>query len=172
MDTLKQYTIPIEGLANGMHEFDFQIDRSFFEHFEESPIQEGNLDLQLYFEKRPDHSVFTFDFAGTIRTECDRCLESINLPLKGSEQLIVKFADQEDEDAEVIYITRETRLINVAKYAYEFICLGIPMIKGYDCENEDPKPCNEEMLKNVFKEEDIEEKTNPAWEALKKFKKK
>lgn len=172
MVALKQYTIPIEGLKDGMHQFDFQINKAFFKHFEESPVKDGNLKLKLLFEKRQDLSVFTFDFEGIIHTACDRCMESINLPLKGSEQLIVKYADQAREEAEVIYITHTATEINVAKFAYEFICLAIPMIKVYDCESKDPKPCNETVLDNLYKEEDIEKNSNPVWEALKNFKKK
>ena len=172
METLNQFTIPLEGLKDGMHQFDFQIDKEFFKHFEQSPIQEGNFDLKLFFDKRPDLLVFTFDFKGSFSTNCDRCLEDIDLPMKNSQQLIVKYAETPSEEAEVVYIERGTQQLNVAKYAYEFICLSIPMIKVYDCEADENPPCNQTILDQLYKEEVEEEETkNPVWDALKDLKK-
>ena len=34
MNNLKEYLIPFVGLKEGKHQFDYQIDDSFFEHFE------------------------------------------------------------------------------------------------------------------------------------------
>ena len=174
METLNQFTIPLEGLKDGMHQFDFQIDGEFFKHFEQSPLREGNFNMMLYFDKRPDLLVLTFDFRGSFNTNCDRCLEAINLPIQGNEQLIVKYAEEPGEDAEVIYITRGTQQLNVAKFIYEFICLAIPIVKTYDCEADLTPPCNQDVLDLLYKneaEDEKEETQNPVWEALKNFKK-
>jgi len=171
MEALKEFTIPIEGLKDGVHEFDFQIDKSFFEHFESSPIQDGSFGLKLYFDKRPDMLVLTFDFSGRFMTSCDRCLENIDLSLSDAQQLVVKYSDQAKDDAEIVYITRETQLLNVAKYVYENICLAIPIMKV--CDEIDNPPCNDKML-DYLEGSPEEDKTseNPIWEALKNFKKK
>ncbi|MCP3928950.1 MAG: DUF177 domain-containing protein [Bacteroidetes bacterium] len=173
MDALIPYSIPVRGLHEGMHQFDFQIDKNFFSCFEDSPIEEGNIDMRMYFEKRPDMYILVFDFKGTIKTACDRCLAAIDLPIKGDQQLIVKFSEEEREEAEVVYVTPGIQSIKVAKYIYEFICLAIPMIKVYACEEAENPPCNKEMLK--YLEEDVpeeEKKTteNPIWDELKKLK--
>ncbi len=173
METLNPFSIPIEGLKDGLHRFDFQIDKAFFKQFEQSPVQDGNFDIRLFFEKRPDLMILSFDFEGFMMTECDRCLEKINLPIKNTDQLIVKYADEPEEDAEVIYITRGTSHLNVAKYIYEFICLAIPMASVYDCEDDKNPPCNFETLKYLTRIEDDEnadENANPMWDALKKLK--
>lgn len=177
MEPLNEFTIPIEGLREGIHEFDFQIDNSFFAQFEESMIKKGSFAVKLYFDKRPDMLVLTFDISGSFQTECDRCLVAIDLPIKESQQLLVKYADQASEQDEVVYISRETKLINVAKFTYEFICLSVPMVKVYDCEAEEAPPCNDEILSFLEIEEQEtpaaeEEKDNPIWDALKDLKKK
>ena len=174
METLNQFTIPLEGLTDGMHQFDFQIDKGFFKHFEQSPIQDGNFDLKLFFDKRPDLLVFTFDFKGSFSTNCDRCLEAIQLPLNGDHQLIVKYAETPNDQAEVIFIERGTQELNVAKYAYEFICLTIPMTKVYDCEADEHPPCNLEILDQLYSIDEVEEKEETktsVWDALKDLKK-
>ena len=175
MEPLTEYTIPIEGLKDGMHEFDFQLDSSFFEHFEAAPIQNGNFTLKLYFDKRPDMLVLVFDIKGSYPTECDRCLAAIDLPVNGQEQLLIKYASQAGEDADVVYITRETKLLNIAKYVYEYVCLSVPMVKTYECETEKEPPCNQEMLAYLNREATNEPETetnNPIWEALKGLDKK
>lgn len=173
MDPLSPFSIPVKGLHHGVHQYDFQIDRSFFEQFEASPIAEGNIEMTLYFDKRPEMFVLEFEFEGKVRTECDRCTAAIDLPIADSQQLLVKFSyEAMPEEAEVIYVNPEISHFNVAQYAYEYICLALPMIKVYDCEDDAPRPCNEEMLRLISQGEtsqDTEEPNggNSIWEALK-----
>jgi len=174
MDALAQYSIPVSGMRNGMHEFDFTVDSGFFKHFEASPIQEGTADVRLYFEKRTDMYVMVFDFSGSIQTECDRCLDEMELPIEGNEQLLVKFDEEPgEEEAEVIYIPYGLQELNVARYIYEFICLAVPLIKTHDDSDEE---CNPEMLKRLNGDsetnESAEERRSSVWDALKDFKEK
>ena len=115
--------------------------------------------------------ILQFDFQGTVKTECDRCLVEIDLPITDSQQLVVKFSeDTESEEAEVIYISPETQQLNVAHFAYEYICLALPLIKTYDCENDENRVCNEEMLDFLEQEkEETKENSgaNPIWDELK-----
>ncbi len=174
MESLKHFSIPIQGLKEGVHLFDFQIDPVFFSHFEDSPIVEGNFAVKLSFDKRPDMLVLDFDLEGTVGTECDRCLANINLPVKDQQQLIIKYSLEEKEEAEAVYILRGESELNVAKYIYEYICLSMPMIKVYDCENEDPSVCNDEVFdyldRTVDSESDSTETSNPIWDQLKQIK--
>ena len=170
MDPLIQFSIPVKGLRDGIHQYEFQVDDAFFKQFEQSPISEGLLDLTVIFDKRPDMYILQFDFKGTVKSECDRCLETIDLPLVDSQRLLVKFSEEtEQEEADVIFIPRETQQLNVANYVYEYICLSMPLIKTYDCENDENAVCNEEMLKYLDEKPAETEETNPIWEALKKL---
>ena len=111
-------------------------------------------------------------FSGTVKADCDRCLAKIDLPLSDQQRLLVKFSvEQELEEAEVVYIHPETQQLNVSKYIYEFICLAMPMIKVYDCEEEENRPCNEEMLGYLDHEEEEKTDSNPIWDELKKLNK-
>lgn len=173
MDGLIEYAIPVKGLGNGIHPFHFRIGKTFFEQFEDSPVRQANIELDLSFDKRTDMFVFTFQFEGTVKAECDRCLAAIDLPVSGQERLIVKFSfENEEEEADVIYVNPEIPKINVAHYIYEFIILAIPIIKVYNCEEDEQPPCNQEMLE-YLEEKEIstpeEGTTNPIWEELKKF---
>ena len=174
MEGLVEFSIPIKGLGDGVHRFDFHIDASFFKHFESAPVEEGDIDLTFLLDKRPSMYVLEFDFEGTVNTACDRCLAPIDLPISGHQRLLVKFSfEEEDEEADVVYISPETQKLDIAKYVYEFIVLAIPMIKVYDCQEEEDPPCNVEMLRYLEGAEDAgpseEEATeNPIWEELRK----
>lgn len=170
MDALISYTLPVKGLGIGIHRFDFKIDQLFFEHFESSPIREADIDLHLDFDKRIDMYVLDFQISGTVRTECDRCLAPIHLPISGEYQLIVKFShDPGDEEAEIVYVSPEIEQLNIAQYIYEYIVLSLPMIKVYNCVEDDPVPCDEEMLDRLEAEEEEDATPNPIWDELRKL---
>ena len=60
MDALKHYSIPIQGLANGVHNFDFDINEAFFEHFEQSPVSTSSIKAEIELNISPGimHVVF------------------------------------------------------------------------------------------------------------------
>lgn len=170
MDALPQFSIPFSGLGDGVHEFDFQVDTSFFVAFEASPIKNADIKNHLIFDKRSDMMVLTFENKGTMHTTCDRCLEEFDLPINDAQSLIFKFSDEVSDNPDVVHLEKGIKTLNVAEYIYEFIILAIPMIKTHDLANKD---CNKEMLDylNPIKDDDKEdEPENPIWGALKDFK--
>lgn len=150
MNALREFSIPIKGLKSGLHQFDFQIDKSFFAHFDNSPITDGEFQVWLDFDKQTSLFELTFEFEGTVKTTCDRCLAGIHLPVDGLEYLTVKITlDPKEEEADIIYISPEDPELNVAKYIYEYICLALPSVMAYDCENDEVPPCDFETLKKL-----------------------
>lgn len=175
MEALIQFSIPIKGIKSGIHHYSFQIEPEFFENFEHSPIQEAHIKCDLELEKRPDLIHLSFSLEGRVKTECDRCLAPIHLPVESKQYLLAKYSAEEmEDDGEIIYIHLEAQKLNVAKYIYEYICLSLPLVKIYDCEQEDPPVCNFEMLKflETDPQEEKEESGDPVWDELKKLKSK
>ncbi len=169
MNDLDHFSIPLSGLRDGLHEYDFNISGEFFRYFPDSPIEDGDVDVHLLFDKRPDLCEMTFDFKGAVKVSCDRCLEEFDLPVKDHQVLLVKYGEKEWEDLDIIYILRGTPKLNVARFIYEFVNLAVPMVKTHD---DAGGQCNPEMLKYLTKEEKQDEQadtTNPFWEALKRF---
>lgn len=171
MDPLIEFTIPIRGLGDGIHRFEYHIEAPFFRQFESSPVQEGNIQLQLELDKKPSLIELHFEFSGTVRTNCDRCLAVIDLPIAGSERVLVKLTPETDNtDPEVLFLAPDEDKLELAALVYEFIVLAIPMIKVFDCESIDPPVCDQEMLDRLEQaEEETEPEENPIWEALKNF---
>jgi uncharacterized metal-binding protein YceD (DUF177 family) len=175
MDALVQYNLPVSGLHDGIHQFDYEVDTEFFKHFENALIEVADIKLRLYFDKRPSLYVLTFEFSGTVQTECDRCLEVFDLPIEGTEVLMIKFSDEVSEEGDVVYIPRGTLELDVSKYVYDYICLGFPIHKTHD---DAGLECDPEMMKylepNEEEEEPEEEESNEGnqlWQALKNLNK-
>lgn len=169
MASLKNFSIPVRGLKSGIHEYDFQLNEQFFASFADSFISEGDVTVEVDFDKRPDMFVLDMNIAGTIKTECDRCLANINLPIDGNYQLIIKLSDHKTDDAEVVYLPLETTEINIAKYIYEFVGLSVPMIKVYDCQDDKPIPCDQAVIDRLNAKEKEEQPGNPIWDDLNKL---
>lgn len=173
MQALNQFSIPIAGLKFGKHEYNFEILSSFFDAFIDSPIKKGKLQTHLVLDRKSNHLDVDLETKGYVESECDRCTANINLPIEASISFIAKFSDDEESDGEIFYFPTECHEVNVAEMIYEHIVLALPMIKVYDCFDEDPLPCNEKVLDvlehNDFGTEEIVE-NNPFGDALKNLK--
>jgi len=172
MKALIPFSIPVSGLQDGLHQYDFTVDKDFLAAFPDTPVEEGNLRVHLDFQKRPAMFVLEFTVEGTVRAACDRCLENIDLPVSGEHRIVVKFSEEERaEEAEVIYVSPTLEELNVAPYVYEFVVLSLPIVKVYECEEDENAPCNEDMLSYLEESENAapeEESPNPIWDELKK----
>lgn len=168
MEILDHFTIPVSGLRDGLHGFDFKVDSEFFQQFEGSLVEQADVRVHLDFDKRPDMFVMTFQFEGTVNVTCDRCLGQFDLPVEDTQELMVKFDDKEWEETEVIYILYGTQQLNVARYIYEFVNLAVPITKTHD---EAGESCDPEMLKFLSESEAEEEEptNNPLGDALKGY---
>ena len=175
---LKQFSIPFTGLKIGKHQFDFEIDNSFFNAFEYSLVKEGNLKALVEVDKQETMLILHFRIDGTIVLDCDKCLASFNSPVSIQERQILKFAedDLQSDDLEIVILNKKESEINVAGLIYEFITVGVPYIKICE-ENGDGQQCDQEMIARLeslavgSKEEDEEQQDeDPRWAALKKLK--
>lgn len=168
MKGLEAFVLPLSGLLDGTHNFFFKVDDGFFRHFEKSLITAGIFEVNLEFDKRPNLGILLFDFQGKVTVNCDRCLELIQIPVSGRNELLIKFGGVAGEEDEIIYLHWKTESLNVAKFIYEFITLAMPLVKKYDCELDSRAPCNEEVLK-YLRLPDIDGDRDSVWRDLKKL---
>ncbi len=173
MNNLKQFAVQFIGMKDGLHELKYNVDDYFFQNIEDSIIKGGDFDVTVYFEKQSRLFNIDIEFSGKVSSICDRCLAEINLPVSGSERIIVKFSEEPRDEMDIVYLPMKAVEINLAKYIYEFIALSLPFTKIYDCENDNPIPCDMETLaklqenKNIDIEQEEENQTNPIWDSLK-----
>lgn len=150
MAKLSEFSIPIIGLKQEYYEFDYQLDKSFFDAFEDSPFKDGDISVYVDLEKKTTMMELFFDIEGTIKTSCDRCLATIDLPFSSQERLVIKYSEEAQEDTdEVVFIHPDTANFNIAQYIFEYIYLAVPTTKMYDCENDEVPPCDIDVINRI-----------------------
>ena len=177
MNSRREYEIAFVGLKPGIHEFNYEINDSFFEEYGEQDFRDCNATIKLLLEKTTNFMMLRFQVGGTVRVICDRCNSDLPLNLFEDFTVTVKSVENSDEmneseeDPDVFYISRGESHLLVAPMIYEFINLSIPTQKECEFENMDGPFCNpaaREALQKLRKAE--EEKQNPLWKGLEKFK--
>ncbi|QIX63124.1 DUF177 domain-containing protein [Hymenobacter lutimineralis] len=170
-----QFDLAIAKLADKTHHFAFELDRAFFEQFDQQLIPDGNLHADVTLHKTD--RLLTLDFAikGTVRLICDRSLDEYDQPLDIQEQLLVRYGDREVElDDNVLQITQDTQTLPIAQHLFDYIGLALPMKKLHPRFQNEPDENPEAETKLIFTtrqegddEDDDNDGIDPRWNALK-----
>ena len=169
-----KYDIEFKGLAEGLHNFEFQIDDLFFEHFEGSLVDSGEVKIDVTLEKRSAFLKLHFTIKGWVEQMCDRCLDNYRQKIKQKTEMFVKFGETDSEDGDnVIWILPEEHHINLAQLIYEFTMLSIPLRHIHPKNKNGVRDCNKEMLKklknHMHSEDEEKSPVDPRWDALRKL---
>lgn len=178
MNSENTFLISFSGLKNGNHEFEFQVDTTFFKSYNYEDFNSINADIVVLLNKKSTLLELYFSFKGTVNTPCDVTNQDFDMPIEGELKLIVKFGETFDDDHdEILIIPFSEHQIDVAQYIYELVALSIPqkrvhpgVLDGslksealkylgyYEEENDLPE-----------KEKENKEEIDPRWEKLKKL---
>ena len=176
MKPLKEFIIPFVGLKLGKHHFDYQIDKSFFQHFEYEDFNDVSIKTDLIFEKKSTLLELHFKISGTVNINCDISNELYDQKIKGSFDLVVKFGDEYNDDYEdILIIPHGEYEINVSQYIYELIILSVPAkrlhpgIKDGTLQSDILKKLEELSPKDLETKENKSEGIDPRWNTLKKL---
>jgi uncharacterized protein len=165
MNVLDHFSIPYQGLKNGMHKLQFKVDEGFFEAFGCTIVKSGRFEVEMELDKRPDLGIASFYCKGEITLPCDRCLLDFDMPLEVNFKLHIKYGLPTNEDDEVIFIDPETSHINLSQHIYEWVCISLPMIRTHEkIEN-----CDPEVIRKLTVSEEVES-DDAIWAKLKGFK--
>ena len=127
MKALKAYTIPFVGLKVGEHDFDYQIDNTFFQNFEYDEFNAVDVKIDLKFEKKTTLLELYFSAEGSVNINCDVTNEPYDQAIADKFKLVVKFGDEHNDDNDdILIVTHGEYEINVAQYIYELIVLAVP----------------------------------------------
>jgi uncharacterized metal-binding protein YceD (DUF177 family) len=168
VDKNKAFDIEFMRLSDGLHEFSFDIDDSFFKLFQQDRILGGNLTCDVTLNKEETLLQLQFETQGSVNTTCDRCLNGLAYPVESFETLIVTLGSSYiEQDVDVIEIPSTEHKLNVAQYIYEYILTSIPM--NVNCDGLENVICDEQTLKHIVPEVQGENKdiADPRWNALK-----
>lgn len=182
MKALKSFNINFVGLKEGKHRFEFHLDRKFIESIENALIDDLNVHATLMLDKHNNLLELNFSWIGTVAAVCDICNEHFDLPIKGKDNIIVKFVHEMPEDSldpEVIYALHGESSINVAMPLYEALVLQIPLRKVHPDDKDGNPTCDPELLnylddirgdENAVDTNSGETEKKSVWDELKKLK--
>lgn len=174
MKQLNEFLIPFAGLKLGKHQFDYQIDNTFFEEFGYDEFEACDLKVKVKFEKKTTMLELTFSHSGTVTVPCDLTGEVFDMPVKGKMDLIVQFGDEfNDENEELLILPHGEHQLNVAQYIYELVALSVPQkrihpgIKDGTLKHEALERLDQMKVASKPEKEKEEEQTDPRWDKLK-----
>ena len=147
MDISSKYLIPYKGLSIGDHTLEFEVGDHFFEAFEGSEIQMGNLHVTVNLNRQSSVLTLHVCIQGTVTVACDRCLEDCDLPVDYQGTLVVRFSETETEyDGDILWINPNEGEFSLAQYIYESIWLSLPYQKVHPIGANGKPTCNPDML--------------------------
>jgi uncharacterized protein len=165
------FIIPLSGLKEGGHSYNFEIGNEFFELFEGSEITMGELNAVVELDKRSTHMDLRFSINGMVMINCDRCLELFSHPLTCDNRLLVKLGKNWDEnDPDMLTIPADEYELDVKQYIYEFIYLALPIKRTHPLDKQGRSTCDPEMLKKINEHTvNTDADNDPRWDELKKL---
>ena len=176
MKALKEYTIQFVGLKEGEHTFKYNIDKTFFDHFEYEDFNGVEVLVDLSFIKKTTLMQLNFEAIGTVNLNCDVTNEPYNEDIADKFELVVKFGeDYNDDNEEILVIPYGEYELNVAHYIYELIALAVPSkrvhpgVEDGTLKSEILDKLNELSISSDQKETEETIETDPRWDSLKKL---
>ncbi len=169
MDRLRNYDIVFSGQKNGRHQFQFEIDKAFFQLFDtEQEFSEPKIVADVLMDKHTTFLEMNIRTSGSVQLVCDITTDDFSYPVENELNVLVKFGEEyDDSEEDVITIPASDHAFNAAQLIYESVVLAIPMKKiSPDVSDEDLQI----VEKFSPKAEETEEVVDPRWEALKKLK--
>ena len=172
MKMLKDYEISFFGLKEGLHRFEYKIDRQFFEYFGYEEFLDADLSIELDFRKKSNLLELHLTGQGKAKVNCDLSNEAFDLPLNGELALVVKFGEEyNDDNEEVLILPHGEHQMNVAQYIYEMMVLAVPPKRVHP--GIEDGSLDSDILKRLEElspeRENKKQNIDPRWEDLKKL---
>ncbi|ALJ05654.1 DNA-binding protein [Pseudalgibacter alginicilyticus] len=175
MKPLKEFTIPFVGLKIAKHQFEYKVNKTFFEYFEYEDFNDVNIKVDLVLEKKSTLLELHFKISGTVNVNCDVTNEPFNQSVENEFDLVVKFGEEyNDEYIDILIVPHGTYEINVQQYIYELTVLGVPTKRVHPGVEDGTLKSDileklEELSPKLKENKEKEEDIDPRWNTLKKL---
>lgn len=176
MKLANEFLIPFVGLKVGKHQFEFQINNTFFDRFDYHEYESSDIKVNVVLEKKSTMLELNFKQKGTVNVPCDLTNELFDLPIKAKLKLVVQFGEAFNNDNEELLILPHGEFqIDVSQYIYEMIVLSVPFkrvhtgIKAGTLDEETKQTLEKLKVKKQPKESIDQTNTDPRWDKLKQL---
>ena len=176
MKSTNEYLIPFIGLKIGKHQFEYTIDKKFFDEFSFDEFESCEIKAAVVLEKKATMLEIMFKHNGTVNVPCDLTGELFDLPIKGKLKLIVQFGDVFNNDNdELLILPHGEHQIDLSQYIYEMIALSIPLkrihpgVKDGTLQSEALDKLKDLQVNEIKEKDKKEDDIDPRWDELKKL---
>ena len=114
--------IDLSRLPIGTHEFDIQLDDTFFSSLEKTEILSGNVAAKVILILREEDYQLKIAVRGTVFVVCDRCLDPMPLDINDEQEIW-----SEDEENP----TTKLSTIDLSWLVYEIVSINIPLVHSH-----------------------------------------
>ena len=171
MKLANEFLIPFVGLKLGKHQFEFQINNTFFDRFDYHEYESSDIKVQVVLDKKSTMLELNFKQKGVVNVPCDLTGELFDLPIKAKLKFVVQFGEEFNNDNEELLIVPHGEFqIDIAQYIYEMIVLSVPF-KRVNTGIKD-RPIDDEIVKIVDQLQVKKQKqqgSDPRWDKLKQL---
>mgnify|MGYP001160141424 FL=1 len=167
-----KYKIEFAGLKIGNHQFNFKVDKKFFDSFSFSDFNDVSVNIDIDLTKKSTLLELNFILEGRVNVNCDLTNEPFEHLIKHEAALVVKFGHEfNNEDDEILVLPHGEHKLYVEQYIFELIVLSLPPKRIHP--GVEDGSLKSEILEIL---EDLKPKENsnladPRWEQLKSLKK-
>ena len=178
MKKLNEFLIPFIGLKLGKHQFEYQINKAFFDSFDYDEFESADIKVSVFFIKKSNILELNLKHKGTIYVPCDLTNEMFYFPIKGNLKVIVQFGEEyNDDNDELLILPHGEHEINISQIIYEMIALSIPFrkvhpgVKDGTLDSEALRKLNELRVDELKKDRNkkTEDNIDPRWDKLKQL---
>ena len=176
MKSTNEYLIPFIGLKIGKHQFEFNIDKKFFDEFSFDEFESCDITANVVLDKKATMLEISFSHKGTVNVPCDLTGEPFDLPVKAKIKLVVQFGEEFNNDNdELLILPHGEHQIDLSQYIYEMIVLSIPQkrvhpgVKDGTLQKESLQKLKQLQVKEFKEEEKKEDDIDPRWDKLKQL---
>lgn len=176
MKKLNEYLISFVGLKLGKHQFEYQINKAFFDHFEYDDFESADIKVDLVLEKKSLMLELHFKHKGSVHVPCDVTGEMFDLPVEGNLRVVVQFGDEfNNENEELLILPHGEHQLDVSQYIYEMIALSVPLrrvhpgVEDGTLQSVALDKLNELKVTEVEEEVEVEKEIDPRWDKLKQL---
>jgi len=180
MANKREFEIAFVGLKPGIHEFNYEVDDKFFADKGVTDFTSCTANIKLTLDKKSSFMLLKFEVGGKADVTCDRCGNPLPMDIWDEFNMLVKMVEnpdemnEQEEDPDVFYISRNESHIDVANWIYDFVLLSFPLQKMCSEAEMGGPQCNLEVLEKLREMEvrQQEANSNQLWKGLEQFKKK
>ena len=161
MSELSNYSIDLKAISPDTEAYEWTLDDAFFASLDQELISGGRVNVTLRVKKTSGAFKLQFQVDGEVTVPCDRCLDPMQQPIHGADELDVTLGETFSDDGEIITVPEAEGVIDLAWNIYEIVALLIPTSHVHP-----EGQCNTDMAQRLEQYTGAAQ-TDPRWDALK-----